>query len=102
MIQNDNNQAIVQQLQGIACQIKRIKNLLVSLKTTHSDPLSRDIQALLKQLEKCSNPDILNLCIEFFETDTINFLANIDDLVNEVEQSEKGTANYLETLNRLV
>ncbi|MCK8605747.1 hypothetical protein LNP18_06465 [Leuconostoc citreum] len=78
MKQNNNDLEIINQLRGIQSQIKRIKHLLDDLKTNHFDPLTTDIDALSHQVEVSDNRDIVHLFNDFFDTDTINFLANIN------------------------
>ncbi|MCK8605690.1 hypothetical protein LNP18_06180 [Leuconostoc citreum] len=89
-------------LSGLTKHLPKLKDALVNIKSIQFHLIKKDIDQIMFSLPICTNVAIHDLCSEYFDCDFINFLANVDDLIQEVDRSITGTNDYYDTLNNIM
>lgn len=89
-------------LYGLTRSLPKLKDALLDIKAVQVHIIKNDIDNIRFSLPLCEDKEISNLFEEYCDSDVINFLANIDDLIQEVESSIKCTNDYYATLNNIM
>ncbi|WP_349535080.1 hypothetical protein [Leuconostoc citreum] len=88
-------------LKGLTKSLPKLKEALLDVKAVQVHLIKNDIDNIMFSLPLCENKAINDLFNEYFDCDVINFMANLDDLITEVEKSIKGTKDYFEALDNI-
>lgn len=89
-------------LYGLTRSLPKLKDALLDIKAVQVHIIKNDIDNVQFSLPLCEDKEISNLFEEYFDCDVINFLANIDDLIHEVDKSITGTNDYFDELNTIM
>lgn len=89
-------------LYGLTRSLPRLKDTLLDIKAVQVHIIENDIDNIQFSLPLCEDKEIRNLFEEYFDCDVINFLANIDDIIHEVDKSIIGTKDYYAELNNIM
>lgn len=89
-------------LYGITRSLPKLKDALLDIKAVQVRLIRNDIDNIQFALPLCEDKEISTLFEEYFDYDVINFLANVDDLIHEVDKSITGTNDYYDILNNIM
>lgn len=89
-------------LYGLTRGLPKLKDALLDIKAVQVRLIKNDIDNIRFALPLCEDKEISNLFEEYFDCDVINFLANVDDLIHEVDKSITGTNDYFDELNTIM
>lgn len=89
-------------LYGLTNGLPKLRIALLDIKAVQVRLIKNDIDNIRFALPLCEDKEISTLFEEYFDCEVINFLANIDDLIHEVDKSITGTNDYFNELNTIM
>ncbi|WP_349550093.1 hypothetical protein [Leuconostoc pseudomesenteroides] len=89
-------------LYGLTNSLPKLRAALLDIKKKHVHLIKNDIDNIMFSLPLCENKEISDLFEDYFDCNIINFLANVDDLLHEIESAIKGTDAYHVALDKIM
>ncbi|WP_349584145.1 hypothetical protein [Leuconostoc citreum] len=96
-----DQELITKGLSNISDKLSKITEALYVIRNNEAEEIEAELRNLYDSATNKQNGTASDLLKEYFDTDVINFIANIDDLIDEVALASKENNDYLDVFKQL-
>lgn len=96
-----DQELITKGLSKISDKLSKITEALYAIRNNEADEIEAELRNIYDSAKNQQNVTARNLLKEYFDTDVIYFIANIDELIDEVAIASKENNDYLDVFKQL-